>query len=279
MSGLDALDGDAEPEPSDGELGEIEEGVWAGEGNAIVGSDGAGQAALAEELLEGGDGEVFAGRFEGFAEQEIARGVVGDGQRIAVLAVAELELALEIGAPEFVGGGPDGERGSGSAVTGAADRLDEAVPVEHGMDRALGRNADIAIQPPDQELADLAGAPMRLVALEADDQAFDLGRQLVGIAYRSARAIAERLEAVLFVAVEDLVAGLARDAELPADLGHRVTVQQSGDKSQTLVHYRTLLPGHRHLPPGMPGGRCYPCVRYKTSPMSRAAHRSITNFQ
>ena len=50
----------------------------------------------------------------------------------------------------------------------------------HGMDRALGRNAHIAIQPPDQKLADLAGAPMRLVALEADDQALDLSRQLVG---------------------------------------------------------------------------------------------------
>jgi hypothetical protein len=50
------------------------------------------------------------------------------------------------------------------------------VPVERGMDRTLRRNAHIAIQPPDQKLADLAGTPMRLVALEADDRALDLGR-------------------------------------------------------------------------------------------------------
>ena len=62
------------------------------------------QAALAEQPLEGGEGEVFAGRFEGLAQQQEARGMVGDGQRVAVAAVAELELALEVGAPEIVGG-------------------------------------------------------------------------------------------------------------------------------------------------------------------------------
>jgi hypothetical protein len=42
------------------------------------------------------------------------------------------------------------------------------MPVEHGVDRALGRNADIAVQSADQKLADLAGTPMRLVALGCD---------------------------------------------------------------------------------------------------------------
>jgi hypothetical protein len=60
VSWLDALDGDAESEPPDGELGEIEEGVGAGKGDAIVGADGARQSALTEEALEGGAGEVFA---------------------------------------------------------------------------------------------------------------------------------------------------------------------------------------------------------------------------
>ena len=69
----------------------------------------------------------------------------------------------------------------------------------------------------DQQLADLAGAPVRLLALEADDQALDLTRQLVGVAHRPPRAIAQGLEPVLLVAVEDLVAGLAGYAELPAE--------------------------------------------------------------
>src|SRR6202020_2383331 len=85
----------------------------------------------------------------------------------------------------------------------------------------------------------------------------------------------QRLEAVILIAIEDLVTGLARDAELPANLAHRLALQKSGDKPKTLVHNRTLLPGHRHLPPGMPGGRCHPCVRYKLSPMSRAAQAKV----
>jgi hypothetical protein len=46
--GLDALDGAAEPEPPDGELGEIEEAVRTGEGHAVVGPDRLRQAALLE---------------------------------------------------------------------------------------------------------------------------------------------------------------------------------------------------------------------------------------
>src|SRR6266436_2718490 len=109
----------------------------------------------------------------------------------------------------------------------AADRLDEAVPVEHGMDRALGRNAHIAIQPPDQKLADLAGAPMRLVALGADDPALDLSRQLVGIAHRPGRAVAQGLKPMVFVALEDLIAGLAGYAERPTQMAHLLAFQQA----------------------------------------------------
>jgi hypothetical protein len=36
-AGLDPLNIDAEPQPPDGELGEIEQGVWASEGNSVVG--------------------------------------------------------------------------------------------------------------------------------------------------------------------------------------------------------------------------------------------------
>ena len=73
-------------EPPHREFGEIEEAVRTGERHAIVGPDRLGQATLLEELLEGSDGKVLAGRFKGFAEQEKARGMVGDSQRKAVSA-------------------------------------------------------------------------------------------------------------------------------------------------------------------------------------------------
>src|SRR6201984_1148306 len=210
---LDALDGDAEAEPPHREFGEIEEAVRTGERHAIVGPDRLGQAALLEELLEGGDGEVFAGRFKGFAEQQKARGVVGDSQRKAVAAIAELELALEIGAPELVWRGAGRERRAGRPVPRPPRDFDQAVPVEHGVDRALGRNADVAVQSADQTLADLTGTPMGFLALGRDDQGFDLLRQLVGVANRPARTIGPGPQTGFLGAIEEFVAGLARNPE------------------------------------------------------------------
>jgi len=83
------------------------------------------------------------------------------------------------------------------------------------MDRAFGRNPDIAVKTPEEELADLACAPVGLLSLQADNQGLDLGWQLIGVADRPPGAVAQRFEAVLLVAVENLVAGLAGDPELP----------------------------------------------------------------
>lgn len=138
------------PQPPDRELRAAEQGAAAGNRHAVIRADRRGQAALAKELLEGGDCGVLAGRLEALAQQQEARGVVGD------------------------------------------------------------------------------------------DQAFDLGRQLVGVAHRPARAVAERLESVLLVAREDLVARLAGDAELAAQLRHRSALAQPGNESQALVRDRTL---------------------------------------
>jgi hypothetical protein len=60
LAGFDALDGDAEPEPPDRELGEIES-IRTGEGDAVIGSDGRWLATLGKQLLEGGKCEVFDG--------------------------------------------------------------------------------------------------------------------------------------------------------------------------------------------------------------------------
>src|SRR4029079_10847044 len=101
-----------------------------------------------------------------------------------------------------------------------ANALHQPVSMQHGVNGAFGGDPDITIQSPHQELANLARTPMRLVLFEGDDQALDLRWQLVGIAYRPTRTIIERLETTLLVAAEDLVAGLARNAKLAANIVH-----------------------------------------------------------
>src|SRR5262245_62373862 len=142
--------------------------------------------------------------------------------------------------------------------------------IENRMDGAFGRHPDVAGEAPDQELADLARAPVRLLGLEADDQALELLRQLVGIAHGSPRPVGQGLKPMLLVAVEYLVAGLPGDTEIPAYVGHRLAIQKAGDETKAFLHHRTGSPRHQHLPPAK-GEKCYPCVRYEVSPMSRVA--------
>ena len=86
---------------------------------------------------------------------------------------------------------------------------DAAFAAKHGMDCAFGRQADIAGKAAQEELSDFTGAPMGLVALEANDEFFDLVGELVGVAHRPAGPVGEGLETVLLVAIEDFVAGFA----------------------------------------------------------------------
>jgi len=99
MTGLDAFDGDAQTQPPDGELGEVEQRVGRGEGNTVVGADAVWQVALLEQPLKGGKSKGFTGGFQSFTEEKIARGVIGDGQRVAIFLIAQQELAFVIGAP------------------------------------------------------------------------------------------------------------------------------------------------------------------------------------
>ncbi len=182
IAGLDAFDGDAEAEPPDGKPREIEEAVGRGEGNTIVGADGGGETAFAEETFEGGHDGVFAGPLVGFAHEQEARGVICHGEGIAVAPVAELELALEVGTPEIVGGGAGGERCALGFLPFAAHALDEAVTIEDGMDGGGCGNAGLAGEAAHEELSDLSSSPVGLVTLAADNEAFDLLGELVGIA-------------------------------------------------------------------------------------------------
>ena len=152
-----------------------------------------------------------------------------------------------------------------------AGPLDQAMAVEHGVDGACGGDPDIAGEAPDQQLADFPGAPVWLVLFQAHDHGLDRRGQLVGVAHRAARAVAQGLQALFLVAVEDFVAGLSGYPERPAGFAHTLAIKQTGDKSKTFFHDRTLFPRHQH--PLRNGEKCYPCVRYDLSPISQVGQR------
>jgi hypothetical protein len=175
-----------------------------------------------------------------------AAGEVGDGQRIAIAAVCEHELALVVGAPQIVWPCGLGKRRTLRTVAPAFAVLDQTVAIEDGMDRADRRRVDVGIKPL-QPIPDLGRAPTGLVVLEAHDQRLDLKGQLIGLAIRSSRPVGQRLEATFLVAPENLVACLAGNAELPAQTRHLLPVQRPGNELQPFIHRVTRFPGHLAL--------------------------------
>ncbi len=86
-----------------GELAQAEQGMRTGEGHAVVGADGFGQAELLECPLEDGEGVQLLGGRQGLTGEQVATGKVGDGERVAIAPVGEHELAFVVSAPQVVG--------------------------------------------------------------------------------------------------------------------------------------------------------------------------------
>src|SRR5262245_22429378 len=203
--------------------------------------------------------------------------MIGDGQRIAVAAVAELELALEVGAPQIVRLRARRQRRSSGALPWSGHALARPCRSRTAWIVLL---AGTRTSPSSRRTRSsrILRAPQCGFSVELDNQGLDLSRQLIGIAYRAFGAVVQRLKPVFLVAIKDLVVGLPRNAEIPAYVRHCLPVQQPGDKPQALLHHRTRFPRHQHLPPTK-GEKCYPCVRYEVSPMSRAAQPHPPNLR
>jgi hypothetical protein len=75
MTGPNPFDGDAEPQPPYRKFRKLKKPVRRRERNAVVGADGAGQAALSEKALEGPESQLFAIRLQRFAQQQITRSI------------------------------------------------------------------------------------------------------------------------------------------------------------------------------------------------------------
>src|SRR5262249_47835695 len=129
---------DPKPHPPNRQLAQAGQGA-RGERCAVVGADTVGQPALSEDLLEYGLGRAALGALQGFAADDVATDRIGDGQRIAVLLIAQPKLALEVRTPELVRSlGVRERRAAGGRAVTSTPRLDEARTLEEVTYRAWG---------------------------------------------------------------------------------------------------------------------------------------------
>src|ERR1700730_13454414 len=147
--------------------------------------------------------------------------------------------------------------------------------IQHRMNRAFGGDLDTG-EPPDQALSNLTSSPGDVLALHVQDKVLHLEGKLMGIPIGTAAPIGEPLDSTLLVAIEDLVACLTGDPELPAQFRHRLAGYPASHKLKSFIHHRTLLPRHHSLP--QKGKKCNLCVRYDLLPMCRVAHNTLESF-
>src|SRR5262249_31321308 len=141
------------------------------------------------------------------------------------------------------------------------------------VDRADGRQMRARELLPEL-FADLRRAPVRILSLQAHDRRLNGRRQSIGLPMRTVAPIRECLNPTVLVAVEDLVAGLARNPELGAQRRHLFALEQAGDKPESLVHDVTLLPRHAPL---LEGAKCHPSARNTLLPIAQEGQPDFEN--
>src|SRR5215469_11027372 len=103
MARADPFDPDPQAQPPDRKLAQVEQSMGGSEGHPIIAADVGWQTTFFKQPLKDRKGEVFAGRGQGLAGQQITTGMIGHGQWVAVLMVAQQKLALVIRAPQLIG--------------------------------------------------------------------------------------------------------------------------------------------------------------------------------
>src|ERR1700719_2742976 len=145
--------------------------------------------------------------------------------------------------------------------------------IEHSMDRAFGRQWDVG-EAAQQPLADFASTPAGMFVLHIQNVILHLKGKLVSVAIGTPASVGQPLHPAFLITIEDLVAGLARNAELPAQIRHRLASQSPSHELNSFIHDRTLLPRHPLSSPTK-RGKCNLCVRYDLLPMCRVVHNNL----
>src|SRR5215475_5458718 len=105
----------------------------------------------------------------------------------------------------------------------------QVVAIEDGVDRTNRRQVWAGELLP-KLFTDFGRTPARILPLQPHDGRFNRRWQPIRLPVRSLAPIAKRLDTAVFVAVEDLVAGLARNPKLGAQRRHLLAFEQAGDK-------------------------------------------------
>src|SRR5713101_88042 len=112
------------------------------------------------------------------------------------------------------------------------------------MDGAFRRYRDTG-EPADEALSDFPCTPAGVFALYVQDKVLHLKGKLMSIPIGAPAPVGQPLNPTFLVAIEDLVAGLTGDPELPAKFRHRL----AGEPQTEAFRPSPNTPSTASLPP------------------------------
>src|SRR5207244_13157331 len=113
------------------------------ESAAMVGASSGRQAVLAEQTGEDGAHAESLGREQAVTREQVARVLVGYGERVTVHAIAGAKVALEVRGPQIVGvDGLDRHNAGMLVVVTPAAFLDQPLARQEVPRRTDGRESD-----------------------------------------------------------------------------------------------------------------------------------------
>ncbi len=167
--------------------------------------------------------------------EDVTRASIGDRERVAVVAVARLELALVVDTPGIVGGVHRlGGLARVARILPPSLLLDHSVAGEQVADGGSGRPGDSRMSLP-QDGQELLCAPVRMLATQLEDRLGDLDGGLVRTPFGPSRPFREAWESFDLEPLHPLVARGPADPVAVAELRHPERASNMIPDEQTLL--------------------------------------------
>ena len=221
----------------------------AGEGRSVVGPDGPWKSVLSEGTLQDSANLRASGPHQPIADQQIPRGGVLHCERVDPDPVPRAEPPLEVNGPHIVGALSSCERLAPRRSTPAPFPTSYKPCTVQDVPCRAGRRPRLAGFYVSQPRHQLLGSPGWMLPPGRSKPLGHCARGPVGMAMRSSATVPQPLPAICLKAPDTLVAGLATNAKLAAQIHEAYSpCLPSLDEAYLLGFEVRLFPG-QHIPP------------------------------
>ena len=220
-----------------------------GEGRPVVGPDGPRKSVLPKGSLQNPLCLRPVGSRQPIAGQQVPRGGVLHGQRVDPDTISCAEPPLPVDGPDVVGAlGSSEGFAPGRSMPASFSPLHQPCPFQD-IPGGAGRRPRLLWFQRSQPCHQLLGSPGRISKPGSDQPLSNSLRGPIGTATRSSTAVPQSIPAPLLKPPHSLIAGLATDAELTAQLHEAHSPLLPSLDKVDLLGFRPLLFPGQHIPP------------------------------